>query len=189
MMFDIYFIVSLFVFSVLCFLVVIVFNEEILLSMCFFCFIFFSFNSLGDSIFETFQSRASKFEEDLLISYSNTKDNINSKFDNYTSFRSFVSKFKVISLCVEYYLITFTNYYTYKWFSLFVNSSYGKLSELVLFESKLISVFQEKSISLLLYPLIFQTKKNTITLITSAAANSLPKQQSNKVNILTTLSK
>jgi len=114
MMFDIYFIVSLFVFSGLCFLEVIVFNEEILLAMCFFCFIFFSFNSLGDSIFETFQSRASKFEEDLLISYSNTKDNINSKFDNYTSFRSFVSKFKVISLSVEYYLTTFTNYYTYK---------------------------------------------------------------------------
>jgi hypothetical protein len=114
MMFDIYFIVSLFIFSVMCFFELIVFNEEILLALCFFSFIFFSFNSLGDSVFDTFQSRAAKFEEDLLISFSATKETLGAKFSSFIASRGFVAKFKVLSACVTNYLTVFTRFYSYK---------------------------------------------------------------------------
>jgi len=168
-MFDIFFIVSLFIFSIMCFFELVVFNEEILLALCFFSFIFFSFNSMGDSIFESFQSRASKFEEDLLISFSNSKEALTAKFSGFLASRGFVSKFKILSICVTNYLSTFTSFYSYKWFSLFASTSLAKLAELTLFEGKLITAFQEKSVSLLLYPLIFQTSKSNVTLLTSAA--------------------
>lgn len=50
---------------------------------------------------------------------------------------------------------------------MFYSVSLAKLSELVAFESKLITAFQKKSVSLLLYPLIFQTAKSNISLLTS----------------------
>lgn len=69
MMFDFVFIFSLILFSLLCVIEVIVFDEEILLALCFFCFIFFMFNNVGGSIFDTLTARATKFEEDLLVSF------------------------------------------------------------------------------------------------------------------------
>jgi hypothetical protein len=151
---------------------------------------FFCFNSLGDSIFDTFQSRASKFEDDLLISYDNTKDSLINKFDGFATSRSFVSKFKVMSQCITAYLSTFTNYHTFKLFSLFLSSTFAKLSELILFETKLVTAFQEKCVSLLLYPLVFQTTKSNIALLSSVATKAIIKQPiATKVNILCSISK
>ena len=76
MMFDIIFIAFLLIFSLLCFVEFIVFNEEVLLALCFFSFIFFSFNTLSDSVAESFESRALKFENDLLVSFDITKKSI-----------------------------------------------------------------------------------------------------------------
>ena len=58
----------------------------------------------------------------------------------------------------------------HKWFALFLASSQAKLAELSAFENKLIAIFQEKSVSLLLYPLIFQSVKSSVALLTSAGA-------------------
>lgn len=112
-MFDIYFIVSLFIFSILCFFEIIVFNEEILLALCFFSFVFFSFNAMGDSIFDTFQQRAAKFEEDLLVSFNETKKTLTTKFSNFLKVRGFVSKFQILSACVVNYLTVLKSYNSY----------------------------------------------------------------------------
>ena len=170
LMFDVFFIVSVFLFSVLCFFEIVVFNEEILLALCFFSFIFFSFNSMGDSIFDTFQSRAAKFEEDLLISFSSTKISLVSKFTDFLLSRGFPTKFKVLQLCVANYLTVFSRFFMHKWFALFLTSSQAKLAELSAFENKLIAIFQEKSVSLLFYPLIFQSVKSSVALLTSSQA-------------------
>jgi len=189
LMFDIFFIVSLFLFSVMCFFELIVFNEEILLALCFFSFIFFSFNSMGDSIFDTFQSRASKFEEDLLISFNSSKESLGSKFLGFISSRGFVSKFKILSICVTNYLTVFTRFYSYKWFALFLSTSLAKLAELSVFESKLVATFQEKSVSLLLYPLIFQSSKSSVALLTSAATQKVASNSVKKITFLSSVSK
>merc|ERR1711934_521974 len=137
LMFDIFFIISLFIFSLLCFFEVLIFNEEVLLALCFFCFIFFSFNSLGDSVLDIFQSRAAKFESDLLLSFNLTKQSIVKLFDNYFVSRGFSSKFSVLSLTISNYLNSYTTYSSFKLTRLFYSVSLSKLSELVAFESKL----------------------------------------------------
>jgi hypothetical protein len=71
---------------------------------------------------------------------------------------------------------------------LFLSSSIAKLTELSSFESKLIASFQEKCVSLLLYPLIFQTSTNSLALLkTSSIVTSSPKAK--KVYVLSAISK
>jgi hypothetical protein len=171
-MFDIFFIVSLFIFSVLCFFEVLIFNEEVLLALCFFSFIFFSFNSLGDSVVDIFQSRAAKFESDLLLSFNLTKQSVVKLFDNYFVSRGFSAKFKIISITVSNYLNSTAKYSSLTLNRLFYSISLSKLSELVAFESKLITAFQKKSVSLLLYPLIFQTAKSSISLLANLSSGT-----------------
>jgi hypothetical protein len=185
-MFDIFFLVSLAIFSLLCFLEVLIFNEEVLLALCFFSFIFFSFNSLGDSVLDIFQSRAVKFESDLLLSFNLTKQSVVKLFDNYFLSRGFSSKFKVLSLTVSNYLSFSAKYSSFKFTRLFYSVSLAKLSELVAFEMKLVSAFQKKGISLLLYPLIFQTVKSNTSLLDSL--NVTPSTFKANVSVLKSLS-
>jgi len=109
-MFDIFFLSSLFFFSLLCFFEIIVFNEEILLSVCFFSFIFFSFNAFGSSVFDIFQSRASKFEADLLISYNQKKQTKLLQFEACFASQSFGSQFKIFEFIVNNYTAVFIQY-------------------------------------------------------------------------------
>jgi hypothetical protein len=187
--FDIYFIVSLIIFSVLCFFELIVFNEEILLALCFFSFIFFSFNTLGDSVFDTFQSRAEKFEAELLISFEAFEENLNTKFNSFTTSQDFVSKHKALSHCVTNCSKILISYYSYNGFIVNYTTSVTKLMELTAFESKLKTDFHEKCVSLLLYPLIFQTPMKNTALLANAAASKLKASKSAQVSVLTLLSK
>jgi hypothetical protein len=187
--FDVYFIIVVLVASILCVFEIIVFNEEILLALCFFSFIFFSFNALGDSVFETFNSRASKFEEELLVSFSLSKDAAVREADSRSASRGIVSKCETLTICIMNYLGTTTSYSSYKQFSLFLASSSAKLTELSAFERKLVGSFQEKCVALLLYPLIFQTSKDNIALLTSATAGAQGGVgSSNKISILSSFS-
>jgi hypothetical protein len=142
--FDIFFIVSLFLFSVLCFFEVLIFNEEVLLALCFFSFIFFSFNSLGGSVVDIFQSRATKFESDLLLSFNLSMQTVVKAFNNYFATCEFESKFKILSVTITNYLNIATKYSSFKLTRLLFTISSSKLSELVAFESKLVGLFQKK---------------------------------------------
>ena len=79
-MFDLYFIVFLFIFAVSCFFEFIVFNEEVLLTLCFLSFIFFIFNTLSATVADTFSSRAEQFENDLVASFKLTQQRILTSF-------------------------------------------------------------------------------------------------------------
>jgi hypothetical protein len=69
---------------------------------------------MGDSIFDTFQSRAAKFEEDLLISFSSSKTGLVSKFSDFLLSRGFFTKFKILQLCVANYLAVFSRFFMHK---------------------------------------------------------------------------
>ena len=143
---------------------------------------------MGDSIFGTFQQRAAKFEEDLLVSFNETKKTLTTKFSNFLKVRGFVSKFQILSACVVNYLTVLKSYNSYNWFATLYVSATTKLSEVLAFENKLLASFQEKSVFLLMYPLIFQTSKNSLSIL----ANATPKQvltSSPKLKILTVISK
>ena len=159
-MFDIVFIGFLLFFSLLCFVEFIVFNEEILLALCFFSFIFFSFNTLSVSVFESFESRAAKFESDLLLSFVANKQVFSTTFYNLIESRGFSLKLK------SFYLQLY--YLSRMWrvillisllYSGVLDASAVKLNELVLLSNKLISTFQKNCVTTLLYPLIFKASK------------------------------
>jgi hypothetical protein len=82
-----FFILPLFFFCLLSFFDFIVFNEEILLALCFLAFIFYCFNTLSDSVFNSFEDRASKFESDLVISYNSSKTALANNFQNFFKLR------------------------------------------------------------------------------------------------------
>jgi hypothetical protein len=172
LMFDIFFLVFLFIFSVFSFFEVLIFNEEALLALCFFSFLFFLFNSMNDTVFSIFQSRAAKFEVDLLSSFTISKQAVVKLFENFYASRNFISKFKIISTIATYFLSIFSDYSSFKLTRVFQSVCLTTLLELVSFESKLTTAFQKNGISLLLYPLIFQTAKNNILLLSSLNLNN-----------------
>jgi hypothetical protein len=190
-MFDIYFIVSLLIFSILCFLEFIVFNEEILLALCFFSFVFFCFNLLSDSVFLSFQERATKFESDLLVSFNAIKQSTLSSFDSFLNSRGFSLKTKILLTNINSFFSVLTNYSKYAHFFLFSSICYTKLTELRILNDKLFLEFQKKTISLLLYPLIFQTTKNNLNFLTAINSNITSslntKLTNNKISMLKSL--
>tara|TARA_B110000046_G_scaffold171804_1_gene193006 strand:- start:12498 stop:13088 length:591 start_codon:yes stop_codon:yes gene_type:complete len=54
---------------ILGFLELLVFDEEVLLALCFVCFIFFAYSSLNLSVSEFFEERSAKFESDLILAF------------------------------------------------------------------------------------------------------------------------
>ena len=189
MMFDIFFIVFLFIFTALCLVEFIVFNEEILLALCFFSFIFYCFNTLSNSVFNSFEDRASKFESDLLISYSSNKNVLIKNFQKFFKLRGFNVKFKILLTTVVSYFKQFTSYSIHKFsISIFAFSS-SKLTELALTDQKLIATFQKNCIITLLYPLIHNTTKtNSISLVSSFINSKITSRSTGKNNSLKLLS-
>jgi hypothetical protein len=162
MMLDLVFIISTLLFSFLCLIEVVVFDEEILLAACFFCFVFFMFNSVGNSVFNTLSSRATKFEVDLLVSFGLKKNGIEAHFQNFLLSRSFSSKFSVLFTLITQFLTKISGFSAHKFGATLYYQSVNQLTSLLVFENKLIAHLQKKSTSLLFYPLIFQTAKKNV---------------------------
>jgi hypothetical protein len=183
-MFDIYFIVGILLFSLLCFFEIIVFNEEILLTLCFFSFIFFCFNTLSDSVFESFNSRGAKFESDLLASFQLTKQSLSADFDGFFKFRGFFSKFKLFLSSILFYLNGYKSYLTVKISSSIYSIGLNKINDLVLIQNRLTTSFQNNCILKLLYPLIYQTMEYNLASSLTIAGTPVKK----KVSFLKALS-
>jgi hypothetical protein len=156
-MFDISFIVGLFIFSILCFFEIIVFNEEILLTICFLSFIFFCFNTLSQSVLDSFISRGAKFESDLLASFHITKNSLTADFVGFLKLRGFFAKFKLFLTAILTYLSCYKSFLSIKISSTIYGIGLNKINELVLIQNRLAVRFQNNCVLKLLYPLISQT--------------------------------
>ena len=173
-MFAVYFIVFIVLYALLCSIEFIVFNEEILLALCFFSFVFFSFNSFSDSVFTSLSERASKFESDFLVSFSVKKKSLKSDFQTFFSSHGFQTKFNILLTSVLVYL-TFSKKTSFlKYSSSVYATSFAKLTELTLINNKLVSAFQKKCVVKLLYPLIFKSTKTELVSfsVSSKVSNS-----------------
>jgi hypothetical protein len=171
-MFDMYLGIFVLVYIILGATEFLVFNEEMLLALCFFSFIFFAFNTLSDSVAESFTSRAAKFESDLLVSYESTKTQFVAQFDFYFSRRQFLTTFKSLFS----FLLLFLNYSKSSIslsFSLFFSDlASSKLIELSTVNTALVSAFHKNTVSFMIYPLIFQTAKITPSLISPSVVKN-----------------
>ena len=103
-MVQFYIILTIFTLSLLSFFEIIVFNEEILLTLCFLCFLFYVFNTLSDSIFSSFEQRASKFEDDLLSSFTVSKSALISDFSSYIKLRMYMDQITILMLSLLNFL-------------------------------------------------------------------------------------
>lgn len=157
MMFDLYFIITILIFALLCFLEFIVFNEEILLTICFLSFVFYCFNALSNTIVEAFDSRNSKFEFELLTSFQLTKQSINDNFTSFSKFRRFFPKFELLLISILAFISFFKNFFTKQIVITITNVLLVKLNELVLIQNRLTTNFQNNFILNLLYPLVLKT--------------------------------
>ena len=72
-MFNPFFLFFFVFYIILCAIEFVVFNEEILLALCFFAFLFVFFNIFSTSVFLSLNSRANKFESDFLVVFANNK--------------------------------------------------------------------------------------------------------------------
>ena len=67
------------IFLILSFFEIIVFDEELLLALCFICFMFFAYGYLNETVHSIFSDRCVKIEADLLSAFD---DKINQKQKN-----------------------------------------------------------------------------------------------------------
>jgi hypothetical protein len=158
-MFSVYFIVFIVLYTLLCSIEFVVFNEEILLALCFFSFILFCFNTLSDSVSSSLDQRASKFEAEFLMSFTTKKKSLVNNFQLLFQSHGFYEKFKILLASALVHL-NFSKKTTFlKQTSSIFSTSSSKLADFMLLNNKLVAVFQKNCVTKLLYPLIFQAAK------------------------------
>jgi hypothetical protein len=110
---------------------IVVFNEEILLAFCFFSFIFYCFNTLSDSVFQSFESRAVKFEQDLLISFDSSKESLASDFGFHLKFQAFSGQYVVLISSLLSFLVNCSTFMEIAPLFVYFRVCLAKLGELV----------------------------------------------------------
>lgn len=155
LMFELYYAVFIFFFSGCCFFEFVVFNEEILLTLCFLFFLFFVFTTVGNSIFENLKERALKIENELFFSFIQNRQTILFNFyKNYIT-TTLRTKFLIMEkLCLEY-LHVFTLWYQTDILKFFTSNTKNELVKFLRLEQKLRVNNNRVSIQNFLYPLFF----------------------------------
>ena len=99
-MIELNFILILFLITICSAFDFIVYNEEVLLTICFLSFIFYSFNTTSASVQSMFEDRAAKFEQDLLQSFVATQTAITSDFSAKFKLKFFFNQYNFIVDCL-----------------------------------------------------------------------------------------
>jgi hypothetical protein len=165
MMIEINVILSLFFFCLCSVFDIIVYNEEILLTLCFLSFLFYCFNVLSESIASSFDSRASKFEQDLLTTFDNKKSMLIMDFNSNLKLENYTDKFSILMAgLINYFSDCKTNLqYKPTWF--YFQGCLSKLNELTLINKNFIAYYQQNCIVQLLYSLILKKSKNNLKIL------------------------
>lgn len=181
-MFSTFYIVFIVLYAILCSVEFIVFNEEILLALCFFSFVFFSYNSFSESLFSSLTARATKFEIDFLTSFSIKKKALIANFDTCFETRGFQQKFQIMLNSILTFLTLADKNLMIKQTNSIYSTCFSKFSELSLINNKLLDNFQKNCINHILYPLIFKSTNTSMMLTAKTQSTGF------KTNILKTLS-
>jgi len=173
-MVELHIILAIFICCLFSFFEIIVFDAEILLTLCFLSFLFYCFNTLSDSVFSSFEDRASKFEQDLLVSFNVTKVTLTTDFNAYLKFQSFIDQFAIL-------MSSLLNYLSYCLVFVFTKSPVWdhyqacltKFNELILSNKLFINSYQSACVVQLLYSLVLKKSTNDLTfLIKGGSAGS-----------------
>ena len=165
--------IMLFLFCLFSFFDFIVFNEEILLALCFLSFLFYCFNTLSESVFSTFEQRAAKFEEDLLFNFTNSKNLLFADFVSNLKLQNFLTKFSILMVCLMHFLDSCFTILNWKASWICFQSIIGKLNELNKINRNFVELFQKGCVIQLLYSLILKKTKNDLSFLTISSKTTL----------------
>lgn len=169
---EIHIILSLFFFTILSFFDFIVYNEEILLTLCFLAFLFYCFNSLSESIASSIEARSAKFEDDLLFTYNNSKNLLIASFELHSQTQNIIGKFSILFSSLINYLSVCKTLLGYKSSWIFYQIALTKLNELVSVNRNYTTLFQQSCIKQLLYSLVLIKSNNDLTFLLSNTKSS-----------------
>ena len=177
------FIAFIVIYTLFCSLEIVVFNEEILLALCFFSFVFFAYNTLADTVTNIFNERAKKFESEFLISFDLKKNLIMTNFNSNCQNQSVVHSIKCL-LIASVINMQLTNKLIVKNMITSVKTTNSlKLAEFSLLNNKILNEYKFNCISKILYPLIFKTSTASIN-IKKISVVSLKNTNSKTIKIL-----
>jgi hypothetical protein len=165
-MVELHIILSIFILCLLSLFDYIIFNEEILLTLCFLSFLFFCFSMFSDSVYNSFESRAMKFEQDLLYSFDISKTSLINSFKVYGKRQSSTSQFTILMFSLLNFLSSCLTYLEFKPAWLYYQIHVAKFNELITFNNNYILNFQKDCVIKLLYSLILKKAANEIMLVT-----------------------
>ena len=166
-MVELHIIFSIFILSILSFFDFIIFNEEILLTLCFLSFLFYCFNTLSESIFSSFEGRAVKFEQDLLLSFNIVKTTIISDFKTHTKLQELSSLFLILMCSLQKFLSECLSFLNHKPEWVYYQLCLIKLNELLVFNKSFIESFQKSCVIHLLYSIVLKKSSNNLTFLVS----------------------
>lgn len=164
-MVEIHVILALFFFCLLSFFDFIIFNEEILLTLCFLCFLFYCFNTLSGSIASMLNDRSAKFEADLLISISESCILLMKNFYAHNKLQNIITKFSILFNSLIYYLSVCLNILNTKSILVYFTAATIKLNELNLINQTFTKLVQKSCIIQLLYSLILIKSDNYLNFL------------------------
>lgn len=170
-MVEINIIISLVAFCLCSFFDIIIFNEEILLALCFLAFLFYCFNTLSESIFSSFESRASQFENDLLFNFNNIKQKLILDFNVQLKLQNFVSKFTILITGLTHFIKICILALAYKSTWICYQTSIVKLNELTKISKIFINHYQKSSSTQILYSLILKKSNNDLNFLSPSSNN------------------
>ena len=168
-MVEINVILSIFFFCLFSFFDIIVFNEEILLALCFLSFLFYCFNTLSESVALSFETRAAKFEEDLLSTFDSSKNVLISDFNTSLKQQNFVNKFSILMTSLLHYLTVCSTFLEYKSSWIYHQACISKLNELTIANRNFVTFFQKACVVQLLYSLILKKSNNDLTFLMTSS--------------------
>jgi len=170
-MIELHIIFALFFLSLFSVFEIVVFNEEILLAFCFFSFIFYCFNTLSDSLFQSFESRAVKFEQDLLISFDSSKQSLTGDFSFQLKFQAFSSQYAVLISSLLNFLSNCLVFAESAPFFAYFRICLAKLGELVSTTKNFTDVLWKQCVNHLLYSLVMKTSDSGLKLLAAVKRN------------------
>jgi len=171
-MIEFHVILIIFTLSLFSFFEIIVFNEEILLTLCFLCFLFYLFNNVADSVFDSFEQRASKFEADLLESFNMSKILVTAEFNVYLKQKMFTNQYVILMLSLLKFLVQSIIVLENKPQWLFFQICLTKFNELLLTSRSYFSNFQKTCIIFILYSQLLKKSTNDLTFLTNNIKSS-----------------
>jgi len=162
------FVAFIVIYTLFCSLEIVVFNEEILLALCFFSFVFFAYNTLANTVTDIFDQRAKKFKSEFLVSFDLKKNLIMTNFNSNCQNQSVVHSIKCL-LIASIINTQLTNKLIVKNMITSVKTTNSlKLAEFSLLTNKTLNEYKFNCISKLLYPLIFKSSTANINIKTNS---------------------